>query len=385
MNHYAFQLRFGRDSNVMKTLEILIPTYGRPESAVAAIESCLAIEDSRLGVRCSSNGCDQSLEKYRNLDPRLAYSCFEINQGPHKNFLYLLKSAEARFCMLLSDEDRIDSAGLKEFLDFLDACDDNVGVVSCSIFDVVNDRYYHRPQGKFACMSLDGNAFAALSLAPTYMSGICFSKKCLVAADLERLFKTCPGNAYSHIDLAQNVLLKKNFKYYLPRLVLKGQDVKVGGDGYTHRNKIGITSDGNLDLNPAVYGPNARVRQFFYREKLITGIKNELHLIPYYLAKMHIFLFFLGATLRSPEIVRLNPGTFLKHEARNALLEAHTQDDFSGTMIARSFVTCLELPSPIRRVMISALTFTHKIIRKMFKSFLELRDRSEDCLNKSNL
>ena len=48
-----------------EVLEILIPTYNRPDSAKAAIESVLACDDDRLTVRCNSNGFEPSLEKYR--------------------------------------------------------------------------------------------------------------------------------------------------------------------------------------------------------------------------------------------------------------------------------------------------------------------------------
>ena len=62
-------------------------------------------------------------------------------------------------------------------------------------------------------------------------------------------------------------------------------------------------------------------------------------------------------------------------EQGHDVLCVDTQDDFSGTMIARSFVKCLELPTSMRRVVFAVLTFAHKIIRKLFKIFLELRHR----------
>ena len=68
-----------------EVLEILIPTYNRPESAKAAIESVLACDDDRLTVRCNSNGFEPSLEKYRDNYARVNYDSFESNKGPNSN------------------------------------------------------------------------------------------------------------------------------------------------------------------------------------------------------------------------------------------------------------------------------------------------------------
>lgn len=99
----------------MRVLEVLIPTYGRPESATVAIESVLVCNDERISVRCNSNGYEPLLEKYRDYDQRLIYDCFPQNRGFQENLLHLYKNTNAKFSMLLSDEDRLSIDGAKIF------------------------------------------------------------------------------------------------------------------------------------------------------------------------------------------------------------------------------------------------------------------------------
>lgn len=335
------------------------------------MESCLANADPRIGVRCNSNRFEPSLEMYRTYDARLVYDCFWENRGAQKNFLHLLQSSEARFCMLLSDEDRIEAGELKGFLDFLDACDERVAVVSCSVFDLAKGRYFHRPEGKLSQMQVGGNAFAALSLAPTYMTGLVFSVKALASLDLGIFFSASPGNAYPHLDVAQQLLLAGDFRSYSPRFVVKGDDLKYGGDGYSHLSKNEETDDGNLNQNPSVYGPYARARQFFYREKLLFSMRSELQPAAYALCRMNLCLFFLRGVLRSPAVVRLPLGTNLRDEVEKALGDSLTQREFSGSTTARFFLTCIRLPAWLRTMVLSLLNRINRIAKKRFRAEIE--------------
>jgi hypothetical protein len=47
-------------------LEVLIGTFNRPNRAINAVNSCLAIEDERLIVKCSSNGMEEKLLLMKN-------------------------------------------------------------------------------------------------------------------------------------------------------------------------------------------------------------------------------------------------------------------------------------------------------------------------------
>ena len=113
---------------MIPTLEILLPTYKRPCRAKEAMESVLSCNDDRLTIRCNSNGYEPDLEKYRNINKRLNYDCFQTNQGPQANVLKLFSNTNAKFCMILSDEDRVNSKHCNDMLDFLENLDiDNDG------------------------------------------------------------------------------------------------------------------------------------------------------------------------------------------------------------------------------------------------------------------
>lgn len=64
-----------------KILEILIPTYLRPQAAIAAIDSVLAAADPRVAVACHSNCPDSELELAAKQRPALRYGSFPENQG----------------------------------------------------------------------------------------------------------------------------------------------------------------------------------------------------------------------------------------------------------------------------------------------------------------
>ena len=83
-----------QDSNNWKgmkpVLEILVPTFNRSDAAQEAIENVLGCNDERLTVRCNSNCYDSTLEKYRNLGPRVKYDSFDKNRGAKANIYKLI-------------------------------------------------------------------------------------------------------------------------------------------------------------------------------------------------------------------------------------------------------------------------------------------------------
>ena len=263
----------------MNTLEILIPTYGRPKSATEAIESCLTNSDERISVRCNSNGFEPSLEKYKNYDSRLNYTCFDSNRGPHANVLYLLQHTKARFCMLLSDEDRIEASEVSKLLDFLDHCPDSIKVISCSVYDLQQKNYYYYPDSKISHIDHNLNSSIALNLIPTYMSGLVYSVPDMIKLNLKDLANPTIGNAYSQRDISRQLLINGYLRFYVSRLVHKGVDIHEGGDGYSHRKDKQIRTDLNMDLNPLVYGPKARARQFYYSDKMMVNYRKYTNCI----------------------------------------------------------------------------------------------------------
>lgn len=352
---------------VLKTLEILIPTYGRPASAADAIKSCLSSNDPRISVRCNSNGTEPSLELFRSFDPRLIYDCFETNCGVHANFYHLLSNATARFCMLLSDEDRIDSNGLKSFLDYLDACPETIQVISCSIFDSVNNKYYRRLNLIHQEADVDINVQQSLQLIPSYMSGLVFCKNGLNSVELKHYLLPSDGNAYPHLDIANILLTNGYMRFYNEKLVLKGADQQTGGDGYSHRTQSSATLPGNLDLNPRIYGPRARVRQFYYRDQLIYQLRPYLKTFYYYLAKLNNFIEYSRTVINSPKVVIIEPGVQLANEVKVALFEAKNNNEYVDSIATRLFAAVLTLPPIIRSGLLIILRIISQVLKKFIK------------------
>lgn len=338
----------------MKTLEILIPTYRRPESAACAIESCLVNPDPRLAVRCNSNGYEPSLEKFRSFDARLTYDCFATNRGAHANGLYLLQTTNARFCMLLSDEDRVDSSAMTEFLDFLDNCPDSISVVSCSIFDLENNRYYSRPN-RLCQVDLDLDAAVALPIIPTYMSGLVFSVARLVKLNLNKLFTASLGNAYAHLDISKYLLIDGYLRIFKPYFVLKGKEIHEGGDAYSHRKSRQSSVVGNHDLNPLVHGPKARACQFYYLENNLSSLRHHTGSVAYVLSKLNLFIFFAGAVLGSNTATVVDQSVSISAEVRLALREAKLSNEFSGSIFAYLFYPFAKIPIVLREVLVKNL------------------------------
>lgn len=339
----------------MKTLEILIPTHKRPESAAQAIESCLASKDKRLSVICNSNGYESSLDKYRNYDERLIYSYFDSNCGVHANILYLMLNTNARFCMLLSDEDRIDQFAVTKFLDFLDQCPASVKVVTCSVFDPQSNNYIILPNRQLAHVDLDLNGVLAFSAISTYMSGLVFSVDGLGNINLKELLAPSQGNAYPHLDVAYNLLTDGLLRSYVPRFVLKGVDVTIGGDGYSHRMSCQPKRSGNADLNPFVYGPKARVRQFYYLENRLSNIGKYMDAISYFMAKSNLFCFMERMVLKSNNTTVLEEGASIHSEAELAMIESKQNGEYSGSVTARLFLLVVRAPALTSNFIINVL------------------------------
>ena len=358
----------------MKTLEILIPTYGRPESAMVAIRSCLANSDSRLSVRCNSNGYEPSLEKFRNLESRLTYDCFAENRGANANFAYLLQATNARFSMLLSDEDRVDPLAMTEFLDFLDACPDSINVVSCSIFDLTSNRYYSRPN-RLCEVDLDLSAVAALPIIPTYMSGIVFSVIELAKLDLTKLFAASMGNAYAHLDISRVLLVTGYLRIFRPYFVLKGKDIKEGGDGYSHRHSRKPEVAGNLDLNPLVYGPMARARQFYYWENNISNLRRHVGLASYVLSKLNVFVFFAEAVSVSNIVTVVDHGVSIRAETKLAVEKAKSSSEFSRSGVAYLFGPFVNSPPFFRNGILKILEWFVSALNKSMVVVVVLRSK----------
>ena len=358
-------------------LEILIPTFNRTESAQEAINSVLACNDDRLTVRCNSNGYDPVLEKYRNLNHRVKYDSFESNRGPHANFTKLLLETNANFCMLLSDEDRVNYKDYKNILDYLDNLDETTNLIACSVFDQKKDLFHWKPSSRISESNI--HSYVALSPLSTYMTGLIYRVESLNQINITDLMNPTIGNAYGHLDINLHVLLDGKLGYYCDRFVEKGSDIKFGGDGYSHKSlnsSMSISDPQNLDLNPSIYGPRARARQFYYRENLLNELKDSIGFISMCIGKLNYIDFFYKGIMSSDELVILPKNTILKKEALAAYHDSKANKENSGSIASLFFTLLLRFPKFISNPLFFTLSFLNRMIRKAYMLHLSFTQQN---------
>lgn len=109
-------------------LSICIPTYNRGKRALSLVEDLLSRYKDRpeeIEIIVSDNGSDLWSEEYErirelsNTYEILSYHRFPSNQFYVGNYNYVVKSSKGDFCLMLSDEDNIDSEGLEYYLEYL--------------------------------------------------------------------------------------------------------------------------------------------------------------------------------------------------------------------------------------------------------------------------
>lgn len=351
--------------NQKPVLEILIPTFKRSHSAQEAIESVLACNDMRLTVRCNSNGFEPVLEKYRNLDDRVNYDSFESNRGFQENLHKLLADTDAKFCMILSDEDRIDVNEYKKILSFLENLSSNISVVICSIYSKEKSKFYWKPNQRFS--EIDIHDCVALNPIPTYMSGYIFCVDSLKKIDLKSLFKTSIGNVYHFTDVSLYLLPHKKLKFYHDRFVEMGPAIKYGGDGHSHKLPNSEAGDiKNLDLNPTIYGPKPRTRQFFYRENLLHKLKDNIGYVSLFVGKLNYVEFFYKSIMDSENKVIFGQNMILKDEVLAGYYDSKENEEYSGSLSAHFFKMLLRFPRYISDPIMILVSFLNRIFRKIY-------------------
>jgi|TARA_B100001094_G_C18193546_1_gene808957 hypothetical protein len=346
-------------------LEILIPTFNRSHSAQEAIENILACNDERLTVRCNSNGFEPALEKYRNLEPRVYYDSFESNRGFQENLHKLLAETNAKFCMILSDEDRVDVNEYKKILSFLENLSSSISVVISSISYKEKSGFYWRPNQRFS--EIDIHDCVALNPMPTYVSGYIFCVDALRDIDLKSFFNSSIGNVYHFTDVSLYLLPQSKLKFYHDRFVEMSPEIKYGGDGHSHKLPDLETNDAkNLDLNPTIYGPKARARQFFYRENLLHKLKDNVGYVSLFIGKLNYVEFFYESIMDSENKVIFSQNMILKDEALSGIHDSKENKEYSGSLTARFFEMLLQYPRYISYLIMIIVSTFNRFFRKIY-------------------
>jgi hypothetical protein len=352
-------------------LEILIPTYNRHESAEAAIESVLDCNDKRLTVRCNSNGFEPSLEKFRNLNSRVNYDCFEYNRGPHANGIKLFEETNAKFCMLLSDEDRVNNKNYLHILNFLENINKSTQVIACSIFDQTTNDYFWKPSLRIKESNI--HSYVALGPLSTYMTGLIYRVESLKALDINTLTNPSEGNSYAHLDITLHMLRNGKLRFFHERFVEKGANLEFGGDAHSHKLKNSSKNtidNNNMNLNPSVYGPKARVRQFYYRENLLNKLKDNIGFMSLFIGKLNYLEFHFKTIMNSYNVVILPKNTILKDEVLAGYNDSKKYGEFSGTQVSYLFLTLLSLPKIISNLLFIFIATFNKVMRKLYVFYM---------------
>jgi len=258
-------------------LQLIIGTYKRPKTAISSFKKLIAIRDAfpnDISIACSSNGIEDDLRIFCNSND-IIYHEFKTNQGGVQNGKYLVQNSNAKYCMALSDEDCISSSVelVGDFLCFLRSLPDNVGIISCSIGYEFDKTPYFQYLPEYQNFSYNLKDYFFLNMfIPSYISGLTINTS-LVHEDniIDLVWQDRLDNAYAHLSLPIIMLQTKKLAVYSKQIVLKGEDVKYGGDGYSHIKEKGLINNNNKDLNPLVYGPEARFKQFLYFDSIISS------------------------------------------------------------------------------------------------------------------
>lgn len=255
-----------------KLLEILIPTYRRPQAAIGAIDSILDRTHPQVTVACHSNGPDAELELAATQRPSLRYDSFPENRGAVANFRKMLEDSSADYVLLLSDEDRINPEHLASFVDFLSS--KQHGFVFCNVVESVGGKYFSITPFQGETLSVR-DLLVLFTVHPTYMSGYCFRRDLLTDDAIREAFELSDANVYPHLLLRNAIANRASIGLFPENIVIKGEEANIGGDSHTHvEQPLPVKQERARQLlNPLIYGESARARQFYY---LIPRLEKEL-------------------------------------------------------------------------------------------------------------
>lgn len=242
-------------NNGMYLLQVVICTYNRTEAAKRAIRSVLPYFNLGVGLVVHSNSVDDELRSFMAKNGLLQYyGEHESNKGGLENFRSAVKLTNARYFLLLSDEDELRPGGLGRVLEIL-SCElqSNVFVLSqienYFSLDSEADLFFSRIKG-----------LTRFSWVLTYMSGFVFPSSVVNDDHFDSYFTDC---SYTH--LIYKMMMRPEDKLLIPQepYVVKNDDVKHGGHAYEHVPSVDVEYSRRVVQNPNVVGYEARVSQFY--------------------------------------------------------------------------------------------------------------------------
>lgn len=217
----------------MLRLSICIPTYNRGKRAFELVESLMPLVDKYSGeleIIVSNNGSTIETEYYQRIEA-LSNSCgalnyheFEVNRYYVSNFNQVIKMSKAQFCLLISDEDRIDFAVFDKYMDML----------SEGIFDaaaIVRARTSAFYSGMNAgCFVGGSEAIEQYFMLGNYISGIIYNRQMLTDEVVDALYdiygrrflESVDKNSLRESDIWKNAFPGESAYFYYPHMFADG-------------------------------------------------------------------------------------------------------------------------------------------------------------------
>lgn len=176
------------------TLSICIPTYNRGDRALSLVEALLPYIDKYAGeleIVVSNNGSTKGIAEYEKIaayaGDYLQYHAFSENQNYVGNFNQVIKMSRADWCLIVSDEDVLNEAGLDYYMNSLPQIMDIAIVRARTSFSYDDNR-----EGFYAA------GFAAMDeyfFSGNYISGIIYNRHFATNELIDELW-----NKYSEAD-----------------------------------------------------------------------------------------------------------------------------------------------------------------------------------------
>lgn len=336
-------------------VEILIPTYRRPTSAIKSIQSVLHTDCEDVSVLCQSNGYEPDLEAFSKENPKCNYRYFEKNLGAVANFRELIRHSNAEYVVFMSDEDRINGPALRDLVDHL--CTYQPDFIFCTI-DNEQDGTYFSIAGLHVNQLSPSQVALLFPIHPTYLSGYCYRRAAISDELLDACFDDNLANAYPHLLLRTALLPAGKISVFNQTLIIKGEEAKTGGDSHEHLNSPESKSKSKkIFLNPRVYGVKARTRQFIY---LLNRLINSMPFLsgP---SRTYVLFYLLAAWSRITSTANAVTGETFSFRSYAEAREEVSDLAPSLTLIESLFLRLITLRPPLlRKIVIQVLWIVAK-------------------------
>ena len=236
-------------------LQVVVFTYKRENEAIRACKSVLSINSQEIGLVLHSNEPSVTLRSF--MDARglgKFYGEHTSNMGPIVNHQSAVNLAQAKYIMLLSDEDEVDAESIRNIIPILRGGKENLFCLSLirNYFCVTSksNNFYSRQ-----------DALTRFSWILSYMSGFIYPRNVVSNGLLTRQLADCD---YPHLII--KMMMGERDKLFIPSepYIKKNEEAHYGGDSYVHyTDKSGVSDP---KKNEEIYGYLGRIKQWLYLE-----------------------------------------------------------------------------------------------------------------------